>query len=81
MRPESAADIIAWFRDPLMIDVVTNSFPLQATIAVLLAFGAVAGVLGGGLVFLRMATPRGRKGSRPDLIHGPQESLDRPRGG
>ena len=64
-----------------MLDVVTHSFPLQATIAVLLAFGAVAGIFAGVVVFLRMASPRGRKGSRPDLIHGPQESLDRPRGG
>ena len=64
-----------------MLDVVTNSFPLQVTIAVLLAFGAVAGSFGGVIIFIRMASPRGRKGSRPDLIHGPQESLDQPRGG
>lgn len=64
-----------------MLDLLLNSFPLRASIAAMLALAAIVAVFAGLIVMIRFATPRGQKGSRPDPVHGPQESLDLKRGG
>lgn len=59
-----------------MSDVLLTSFPLRASIAALLALGAIVVLFAVVIALIRLATPGGRKGSRPAPFIGPQESLD-----
>ncbi len=63
-----------------MLDTLLTSFLFRASIAAMLALGAIAALIAGVVALIRLATPRGRKGNRPDPIQGPQEALNRQRG-
>lgn len=56
-----------------MLDVLLTSFPLRASIAAMLGLATIGLLFAGLVALIRLATPRGRKGNRPDPIQGPQE--------
>jgi hypothetical protein len=57
-----------------MLDTLLTSFLFRAAIAAMLALVVIAALFAGLVTLLRLPTPRGRKGSRPDPVQGPQEA-------
>ena len=60
-----------------MPDFLQASYPLRASLAAIGALGAIAVIFGGVYGLIRLATPKGRRGQRPDPFQGPQELVGR----